>query len=303
MTAELNALTHLPVTTKVDEGLRNLAEYGVTIHKDFISAAEADALRDRLDEQAEMERKSGLGTIGGQSGLSGNVRTGTDTAPIYQALPSLVNKGRVFIDLFMNPTAHAYASGLFGPHPWLLWGMNGIITRNGAQEQLLHTDAMVLPPEMSTIPALVNCFVCLSDFDEDMGPTGFVLGSHTRRLRYDGDHEETRALGVAKKGSAIIWEGRTWHGQGEHRSPRTRYAIAMSYSLFAFRSGEDYPASLHDSVYETLTEQELRLLGFYTELAGLMNRFGPRVAGDRRAPVGTSPTYVPEMRSTGTADQ
>lgn len=294
-TDDSSTTTRPPTATTVEDGLANLAEHGVTIHEGFITDAEADTLRDRMEEQAYMERVNDVALIGGPAGSSGAYRATHDVDPIFQGIPSLVNKGRVFIDLMMHPTAHAYAAGLFGPHPWLLWGMNGLITRDGAKEQLIHTDTLILPPEMATIAPLVNCFICVSDFDEDMGPTGFVLGSHRRQLRYDGDHEEPRALGVAKKGSALVWDGRIWHGQGEHRSTRTRYAIAMSYSLFAFRSGEDYPASLHDSVYETLTPEELRTLGFYTELGSYMNRFGPRNADDRRTPVDMEPHYVPEL--------
>ena len=146
----------------------------------------------------------------------------------------------------MNKTAHAYAEGMFGPWPWLLWAQNGIITRRGAVEQFLHTDAYQLPPPMSTMPSLINVFVCVSDFDLDMGPTGFVPGSHLGPyMKFDGDEWSPRVPAVAKAGTAIVWEGRTWHGQGEHRSDKTRYSVAMSYCLWAFRSGENYPASLH----------------------------------------------------------
>jgi ectoine hydroxylase-related dioxygenase (phytanoyl-CoA dioxygenase family) len=286
---------HPPITSDVEQGLADLDEHGVTIHEGFISDDEADAIRDRLEEQAYMERVRGTALVGGPSGATGNYRSTLDHDPIFQGVPSLINKGRIFIELAKNPIAHAYARGVFDPNPWLLWGQNAIITRRGSLEQLLHTDTLMLPQEMATRPVLINCFVCVTDFDEDMGPTGFVLGSHRRPLRYDGDQESPRAIGVAKKGSAIIWDGRTWHGQGEHRSERTRYAIAMSYSLFVFRSGEHYPASLHDAVYESLTDDELRLLGFYDELGGYMNRFGPRRPDDARAPLGQPAWYVPEL--------
>lgn len=289
----------LPKATQdVAQGLQNLAQYGVTLHENFVSPATAAALRERIEEQAFMERKKGMARIGGNLGLSGSLADGSggDSEPIYQVVGSLVNKGRIFIDLFMNETAHDYAKGVFAPHPWLLWGQNAIITRRGAKEQFLHTDGYTIPPAMSTIPAVINVFVCVSDFELDMGPTGFVPGSHLGPyLKYDGDEWSPRVPAVASAGTAIIWEGRTWHGQGEHRSSKTRYSIAMSYCLWAFRSGENYPASLHDSVYETLNEEELRMLGFRTEMAGTMGTFGPTRADSRRTYLGGPDQYVPEM--------
>jgi hypothetical protein len=285
-------------TSDVAQGLRNLRDHGVTLHKDFMAPATVVALRERLDEQAYMERKMGVAKLGGPQGLTGLIPSvpGDTSERVYQAVQSLVNKGRVFIDLFMNRTAHAYAEGMFAPWPWLLWGQNGIITRKGALEQFLHTDAYMLPPPMSTMPALINVFICVSDFDLDMGPTGFVPGSHLGPyMKFDGDEWSPRIPAVAKAGTAIIWEGRTWHGQCEHRSGKTRYSIAMSYCLWAFRSGENYPASLHDSVYETLNEDELRMLGFRSEMVGTMGVFGPRNAGDHRTYVGGPRDFVPEM--------
>jgi hypothetical protein len=285
-------------TTSVAQGLKNLREHGVTLHKDFLAPETLSALRDRLDEQAYMERKMGVAKLAGPRGLTELLPSvpGDTTEPVYQGVDGLVNKGRVFVDLFMNKTAHAYAEGIFAPWPWLLWAQNGIITRRGALEQFLHTDAYQLPPPMSTIASLINVFICISDFDLDMGPTGFVPGSHLGPyMQWDGDEWSPRVPAVAKAGTAIIWEGRTWHGQCEHRSDKTRYSVAMSYCLWAFRSGENYPASLHDSVYETLSADELRMLGFRTEMVGTMGAFGPRRSGDRRAPVGGSSVYVPEM--------
>jgi hypothetical protein len=284
-------------TTDIAKGLRNLAEYGVTLHENFVPPDTVHALRDRIDEQAFMERKKGLARIGGSMGLSGVLADTSSDEPIYQVVGSLVNKGRIFVDLFMNKTAHEYAKGVFDPHPWLLWGQNAIITRCGAKEQFLHTDGYMIPPAMSTIPAVINVFICVSDFELDMGPTGFVPGSHQGPyLKYDGDEWSPRVPAIASAGTAIIWEGRTWHGQGEHRSAKTRYSIAMSYCLWAFRSGENYPASLHDSVYETLNEDELRMLGFRAEMAGTMGTFGPTRADSRRTYIGGADRYVPEMR-------
>ena len=296
-----------PATADVTTGLAQLAQHGVAIHEGFIAPEFADRIRERMEEQAYMERKLGIGLVGDESGLSGtptceaegdirHAKAGELDDPIYQVLSSLVNKGNVFRELMMSPVGHAYADGVFRGDPWVLWGMNGIITRKGSKEQFLHTDSSTVPQDMLTRPVQINCFVCITDFELEMGPTGFVPGSHLGdRPHYDGDEAAPRAIGVAKKGSAIIWDGSTWHGQCEHSSDKTRYAVAMTYCLYAIRGGENYPASVHDAVYEKLTEPERRVLGFESKMVGAMNVFGPRSADDRRHAIGYSPYFTPEL--------
>lgn len=285
-------------TSDVAQGLRNIAEHGVTLHPDFLSPEMTAQLRERLEEQAYMERQQGGAFIGAGEGITSRLDSGAGVAevPIYQALSGLPNKGRVFIDLFMHETAHAYARGLFDPHPWQLWAQNGIIISRGAQTQVLHRDQM-LPPEMNTRPAVFNIFLAISDFEPDMGATGIVPGSHLGPApASEADCFSTpRAPAICKAGTAIIFEGRTWHGQGAHDADEPRIAVAMSYGLYAYRQGFDYSAGLHDRVYETLSEEELRVLGFETQLAGFMGGFGPRNEKDGRTNVGEKARYMPEL--------
>lgn len=296
-----------PIVSDIDAGIKTLAEHGVVVHENIISDEFADRLRERMDEQAYMERKLGVGNVGSETGASakptimreGDMRDsveGDASETIYQLMFSLPNKGKIFRELMMHEPFHRYADAhLLGSH-WTVWGMNGIITRKGAAEQFLHTDTSTIPPAMLTRPVMINCFVCVSDFDLEMGPTGFVPGSHLGPPpRFDGDEWSPRAAAVAKKGSVIIWDGSTWHGQTEHRSDKTRYAIAMSYCLFAMRPGENFCASIQDEVYEQLSEAEKKVLGFETTMVGAMNAFGPRNERDRHHGIGSSPAYIPEL--------
>ena len=66
-----------PAVRDAAEGLRTLAEHGVVIHENVISAEFADRLRDRMDEQAYMERKLGLGNVSGETGASGKPTIGS----------------------------------------------------------------------------------------------------------------------------------------------------------------------------------------------------------------------------------
>ena len=69
----------------------------------------------------------------------------------------------------------------------------------------------------------------------------------------------------------------------------------MSYCLHTYRQGENYAASVHDDVYETLTDDERMVLGMYTDQTGFLGYYGPRNPTDKRVPLGEEPNYMPEM--------
>lgn len=100
---------------------------------------------------------------------------------------------------------------------------------------------------------------------------------------------------VVSPGDAILWEGRTWHGGGEHRSDKTRYVITGGFSLAEVTPQHQYTACLHDDVYDTLTQEELEVLGFSTMGAGYTNRIAPRRAGDARTNTDRKTPFIPEL--------
>jgi hypothetical protein len=282
-------------TADIAEGLANIAELGVTIHPGFLPVDLVGRLLERIDEQAALERERGLALVSGPVGIDQPLaRAQDDVPPTYQAVRMLPNKGRIFIDLMMHPTSLAYVGGVLKNRPFNLWSMSALISRSGTPAQPPHIDQAVVPAEMCVIPAMVNVFLCLSDFDADMGATLLAPGTHALpRLR-----PEDRAgfqPAVAKAGDAIIWEGRVWHGGGPHSASRTRYAISAQYALAAIRQNDVYTSALHDRVYETLNEAELTMLGFRAESRGYSNRIGPRNEHDQRRNTNGDTPYIPEL--------
>lgn len=290
----------LPVSS-VEEGLKSIAEHGVAIHRGFLAPDNLGRLLDRLLEQAEMERRLGLATLGGPGGAQDLLPSlpGDTGTPIYQLVDFLPNKGRAFIDLMMAPLPRAYANGVLRGYPYGIWSFGGLITNCGLARQAAHIDQANLPAEMCTMPAMLNVFICLSDFEPEMGATLVASGSHLGpRPRYGNAEDAARQFHpvVAKAGDAIIWEGRTWHGGGPHTSDRPRHALALSYGLSSATPQDVYTSALHDDVYETLTEEELSLLGFKAETAGYSGRIGPRNPFDRRVNINRTMPFIPELR-------
>ena len=165
--------------------------------------------------------------------MAGSCHTGDSSgAAPWQGIRTLLNKGRVFIDLAMNPTILDYMRYGFRGMEFYLSSTNGLILRHGAVPMVTHTDQLYVPFQ-SAMPLVMNVMVCLSDFTEDMGATRVVPRSHLRPPpRIEVDYEKMDAINPdqietvpaeCEAGSAIVFEGRLWHCSGGHRSDRTRW--------------------------------------------------------------------------------
>ena len=150
-------------------------------------------------------------------------------------------------------------------------------------------------------PPILNIFFCLSDFEEDMGATRVVPGSHRGpapvvdwvegKGNVAGGEYETLPV-ICRAGDMFGMESRLWHQSGASTSDKTRLCATVVWSQFWLKPINNYPQTLHDEVYASLSSEELDLLGFKCDAAGL---FEPRYPGDRQSTNRTEP-YIPELR-------
>lgn len=300
-----NAAPVLPVPDAVDNveaGKRCLDEYGMFIHRNVLSPDEVATLADRLVEQAELEREHDVGLISDQSYSGKTWYGGADgKLPAWQGVMNLPNKGRVFMDLlYKNKLMHEYCAHAFRGVPYQLSASNGLIQRKGCEPMTVHADCQWLPFREET-PAILNVFFCLSDFEEDMGATRVVPGSHRGPppvVNYTdesgsvaGSEYETFPV-ICKAGDMFGMESRLWHQSGASTSERTRLCATVVWSQFWMKPINLYPQTLHDDVYAALSPEELDLLGFKVDAGGL---FEPRYPGDRQ-PTNRAEPYIPELR-------
>ena len=183
----------LAVARTTEEGQVNLDKCGYTVHEDFLRAPELAALRERLEEQAELERAAGVATLSGSGHAAKDKYIGApkpDERVGYQMVSFLVNKGRVFLDLLHNPVIHDYAAHLFRGEPYNLATHNGVILHKGSSSQVLHADQQAIPLVLDR-PVMFAMMICLSDFEADMGATLVAPGSHRFPLpQLDGEPAE-----------------------------------------------------------------------------------------------------------------
>ncbi|WP_232476215.1 phytanoyl-CoA dioxygenase family protein [Flavisphingomonas formosensis] len=291
-------------TSDFEEGVQNIRQFGYTVHRNFLSSDLREALWDRLDEQARMERHHGLAELSEEGHAGNDAFIGAaDEArpPAYQKVSFLPNKGRVFRDLMLHPVALTYCERMFEGQPFVLSSQTGMILRTGGARQVLHVDQQPVPFR-TPFPILINVMSCLSDYEPDMGSTRIIPGSHNLSspdftkpydTLVDSSGGELHAV-RAEAGSAVIWESRTWHSQWFSQSQAQRRSIATVYCVHFYRPQDNYPALVHDEVYPKLTDDEKRMMGF-DAYGSAYGRFEPRSRYDPRGNVNFHRRFTPEM--------
>ena len=298
-------------TSDIEQGKRNLDQFGYTVHEGLLSPSELRRIRDRLLEQAELECEQGVATFRlPDDHVIGNRQLGKPpegAQPAWQALLALPNKGREFIDLAMNPVVAEYGRHLFKDVPHYMAQSTGLIVRRGSGGQVMHSDQIVVPFPTPQ-PIYFHAMVALSDFEPGMGVTEIVPGSHrwpAPRIGIDPASHKAQTLETAQAipmtcaaGSAIVFESRTWHNQGRSTVDKTRLSILNGYCMHFIRPQDDYAASLHDDVYASMSEAERKMFGFEV-ISEYTGRLYPRHPGDLRANTNARYPFIPELRRGG----
>ncbi len=299
-------------TRDIEQLKRDVDEFGYCVYERALEGDFLYAVRDRLVEQAQAELELGLAFEDGGAAQP-MPRNFTDqpngafraaNGGINQRLWMLINKGEEFRQVAMHAGTSEVVAHILG-REFQLSTLSANIAKPGGAEMKLHTDQWWMPapsrPDDKPVragnitrldfdrdnddaevvqippPAACNVLYMLNDFTADNGGTRLVPGSHrTGRQPTDTlDLQPIAAEGPA--GTAVIFEGRTWHGTGANTSDRVRLGLLATFCGPQFRTQENYTLGILPEVYEQCSPELLRRLGF-----GLWNAYG-RVGSPARA--------------------
>ncbi len=202
----------------------------------------------------------------------------------------LINKGRAFHEvLFVEPVRELIDHVLGDDYLLSSFGAN--IVKPGGVPMDLHTDQWwmpePIPSEGSPVPvgsitrtrangpnredapliaaaAAVNVMWLLNDFSAENGATRMVPGSHRfgRRPDKDRDGEVVTVAAAAPAGTAVIFDGRTWHGTGANVSDGPRIGLLTTFCGPQFRTQENFTVGTSKQVLAEASPELLSLLGF-----------------------------------------
>lgn len=260
------ALTLPPPTRDLEQAKAHLDELGVALIVDALSPAQVGALKSRLVEQAGAERAAGIALL--------------DGGGANQRVWNLPSKGRAFVELLRTPVVRTLARHVLGGD-YCLSSHTANIAGPGGEPMVLHSDQGYAPRSID-MALTVNIMWMLVDFTEANGATRLVPGSHRRCAEPPRDEPVETIAGVGPAGTAMVFDGRIWHGTGANTTAgEHRYGVLTYFCRPWMRPQENYTLSTHPDVLAGLDDEVRALLGFrvWRTLGGVNGPWGPGTPG------------------------
>jgi len=114
-----------------------------------------------------------------------------------------------------------------------LFELSAFYTAPGASRQVVHADTL-----FTKQPVLFTVAMALQDVTEDMGPTLFLPGTHTKEMHKKFDGARTKdtlllttphKLSLLRAGDVSVYDSRTLHCGTENRSDRRRILLYTTW--------------------------------------------------------------------------
>lgn len=165
----------------------------------------------------------------------------------------LLEHGRIFEQMALEPKLLALMEYLLG-EGFLLYQLMGVVKgrdpynaspgleRFGRNEALtIHSDYTVIPEPFPPYPQVVTAVINTEDFTKTSGCSRVVPGSHhMRRHTIPGEGDDLAVPVEMPRGSIVIWDGATWHGNCERTDPGNRVTLHATYGRITNRTMERY---------------------------------------------------------------
>lgn len=257
-----------PLRTDLADAMADLDELGVTRIADALSPDEVRALRTRIEQQAAAERQRGVAFI--------------DGGGANQRVWNLPSKGQPFRDLVTRPLVRALAGHVL-EGDYCLSSHTANITGPGGDAMVLHSDQGFTPRSID-MALTMNVMWMLSDFTEENGATRLIPGTHRICSEPTPDAAARTVAGTGPAGTALVFDGRIWHGTGANTTAdERRWGVLTYFCRPWLRPQENYTLSTHPDVLAGASPELLALLGFrvWRTLGGVQGPWGPGTPGQQ----------------------
>jgi hypothetical protein len=152
----------------------------------------------------------------------------------------LLERGRIFEEAALHPWLMSLAEKLCGKG-FLLAQLLGQRKGPGPGTLGLHSDYNLMREPFPEHSQACTAIWALEDFTVEAGPTTIVPGSHQRK-RHPTVRDDPRELVpiVMSRGSIALWNGATWHAQGDRSLEGERITLHSTYSRMTLRTYDNY---------------------------------------------------------------
>jgi ectoine hydroxylase-related dioxygenase (phytanoyl-CoA dioxygenase family) len=251
-----------------DRARKDLTTFGYALVEGALSQEEVAALRQRTIEQAAGEVDAGVATLSSAA----------------QHLWTLLNKGRIYHDLLLNPLVDAFVPDLLGAH-FILNSITGSIALPGNAPATMHIDQSNVQPPARAIPMGLNILWFLDDVTDANGGTRLLPGSHLADIAPADPFDPADTIAAeGPAGTALLLDSRVWHSVGRNTTDRRRHVLVTYFNRSFMRAHENHFLSLRPELEPTLHEKVRVMLGYRCTLglgaieAPVEGRFSRRVA-------------------------
>jgi ectoine hydroxylase-related dioxygenase (phytanoyl-CoA dioxygenase family) len=198
---------------------RELDELGYTVFEGFMTPEFHRALADRIEALFEAEGENAGAEFKREEGA--------------RRLANLASKGRIFLDVIVEPRLLAAIGHVLGPK-FKLSSLNARSANpNSDSSQPLHVDMAALPDEQG--PWVCNSVWLIDEFTTENGALRVIPGSHRWGKRPQevladpaAPHpEEVLVTGPAR--TVVVMNAHLWHSGTANRTARPRTALHAFY--------------------------------------------------------------------------
>jgi ectoine hydroxylase-related dioxygenase (phytanoyl-CoA dioxygenase family) len=243
-----------PITEDLDKARAHLDEFGLARLANALTSEQLARAKQRLIEQADAEETQGIAFHDG-SGDPARPFTGPN-----QRVWNLINKGDIFREIAVAPHVLELSRHMLGDSI-LLSSMTANIACNGGAPMGIHTDQNYVPLA-TPYPLVCDVAWMLVDFTEDNGATRVIPGSHRWNKLPDPRQRIATVPATGPAGTALLFDGRLWHGTGANSTNEPRHALFTYFCRAFVRQQENFSLSLSPEAYDQCSDELRGLLGF-----------------------------------------
>lgn len=194
--------------------------------------------------------------------------------PTQMLIQQLLQQGRCFRDLFVNPVVDALVDHLIGQLSFAggrarrLSSTNSFVKWQGEYgygETLgLHPDQGANPLPWGSQALTANATWCLTEYTKADGALAYVPGSHRANSHPTPAAVERATAVECERGSVIVWPGSTWHGAYPKLTKGLRLNAVAYYRHQAVLPQENLTVTMAEEPWDDCDDPDMmrELIGF-----------------------------------------